>query len=151
MRGVICAFGEWCPCSAQENHLISFCGNRLIHILCPLERRRGVLPLEALPTDLAGVKSTWPELWSYSSPEDMKSFRFLQRNKNSFAPKPSFHTPSLKISSTFTTYFKTHLSALDILDSGYAWMLLMMLLLLFCFNYHDCYDSTINIFIILCI
>jgi hypothetical protein len=129
-----------------------FVAHRLIHILCPLDRRNGVLPLEALPTDLAGVKSTWPELWSYSSPEDMKSFRFLQRNKNSSAPKPSFHTPSLKISSTFTTYFKPHSSALSILDSGHAWMLLMMmLLLLFCFNYHDCYDSTINIFISLCI
>lgn len=126
--------------------------HRLIHILYPLDRRSGVLPLEALPTALAGVKSTWPELWSYSSPADMKSFRFLQRNKNSIAPKPSFHTPSLKISSTFTTYLKSHLLAFTILDSGYAWMLLMIMLsLLFYFNYHDCYDSTINIFIILCI
>lgn len=119
--------------------------HRLIHILHPLDRRSGMLPLEALPTALAVVKSTWPVFWSYSSPADMKSFRFLQRNKNSIAPKPSFHTPSLKISSTFTTYLKSHLSPLTMLDSGYAWMLLMIMqLLLFCFNYHDCYDSKLT-------
>lgn len=80
----------------------------IIHILSLLDVRSNVLALETLSTGLALVKSTWLELWSQSSPEAMKSFRFLNGNKNSIFPKSSFHISLLKISSQFTTYFKSH-------------------------------------------
>lgn len=97
-----------------EEQVLFLTGTRLIYIEYPLGRRRAMLPLETLSTDLAIVKTTQPELWSYSSPEDMKSFRFPKGNKNSIAPKPSFHTSSLKITSSFTACFKSHLSAFGI-------------------------------------
>lgn len=103
-----------------------------------------MLPLETLSTALALVKSTWPELWSQASPKDLKSFRFLKGNKNTIIPTPSLHTPSLKISSYFTTYFKSFLSAFPVLGSSH----ISVLILLFGFNQCNWYYSAINIFIL---
>lgn len=121
--------------------------HKLIHFLCPLGIRSSMLPLETLSTALALVKSTWPELWSQSSPKDLKSFRFLKGNKNTIIPTPSLHTPSLKISSYFTIYFKSFISAFLVLGSGHISLLLFVVDIAI-FNQCNWYYSAINIFIL---